>query len=140
MDILQNDFTTTAVPCEQPGSVYYIQEYPGYYYNWIAPLQQWGMKWSPIKDVYCPPQLDGSLQWIHLSPPSGVNMIPLLGNGNMHLEKMASEIGATYLYYRQDLNKMEIWSHDITNAVTKMSIYLHNMKKQHTNHKLINKK
>jgi hypothetical protein len=114
-----------------------IQEYPGYYYNWIAPLQQWGMKWHPIKDTYSPPVLDSSLQWIHLAPPQGVNMIPLLGDGEMHCQKIAYEIGATYLYFRQDLQKIEIWAQDITEAMTKMSIYLHKIKTQHKNHKLL---
>jgi len=108
----------------------YIHEHPGYYYNWIAPLQQWGMKWHPIRDTYCPPQFDNSLQWFHLSIPHGINMIPLIGDGCMHCEKIAKEIGATYIYYRQDLNKLEIWAQDITDSITKMTIYLNKIKEQ----------
>lgn len=119
---------------------YYIQEHPGYYYNWIAPLQQWGMKWHPIKDIYSPPVLDGSIQWIHLAPPQGINMIPLLGDGEMHCQKIAQEIGASYIYFRQDLHKIEIWAQDITDAMTKMSIYLNKIKEQHKNHKLLSLK
>jgi hypothetical protein len=114
-----------------------IYEHPGYYYNWIAPLQQWGMKWHPIKNTYCPPQFDNSMYWIHMSPPEGINMIPLLGDGNMHCEKLAQEIGATYIYYRQDLKKIEIWAQDITEAMTKMSIYLNKIKSQRSNKKPI---
>lgn len=112
-----------------------IQEHPGYYYNWIAPLQQWGLKWHPIPEVYSPPKFDSSLQWMHLSPPQGLNMIPLLGNGDMHCEKLAEEIGASYLYYRQDLGKIEIWAQDITRAMTHMSIHLNKIREQHNNNK-----
>lgn len=110
--------------------VLHVQDCPGYYYNWIAPLQQWGMKWHPIKDTYCPPQLDHSLQWVHLAPPQDVNMIPLLGDGEMHCQHMAQEIGATYLYYRQDLGKIEIWAHNVSEAMTKMSILLQKIKER----------
>jgi hypothetical protein len=115
----------------------YIYEYPGYYYNWIAPLQQWGVKWHPIKDTYCPPQFDNSLQWFHLSVPQGINMIPLLGDGSMHCEKLAEEIGATYIYYRQDIGKIEIWAHDITNAITKMTLYLNKIKEQRSKNQIL---
>lgn len=115
----------------------HVNECPGYYYNWISPLQQWGMKWSPIKNMYSPPRFDNSLQWFHLSIPSGINMIPLLGDGNMHCEKLAEEIGATYIYYRQDLHKIEIWAHDITDSVTKMTIYLNKIKEQHAKNKIL---
>ena len=105
-------------------------QHAGYYYNWVAPLQQWGLKWEPIKDTYCPPVLDHSLRWFHLSVPQGIGMIPLLGDDKMHCEKLAEKIGATYLYYRHDINKMEIWAHDTTEAATKLSIYLNELKRR----------
>lgn len=107
-----------------------IRDYPGYFYNWIAPLQQWGMRWQPVKGEYSPPQLDASIQWIHLALPEGVNMIPLLGDGDMHCAHIAQQIGATYLYYRQDLGKMEIWAHDVVGAMTKLSIYFQTIKEK----------
>lgn len=116
---------------------HHIQEHPGYYYNWIAPLQQWGMRWHPLKGIYSPPQLDNSIQWVHLSPPQGLNMTPLLGDGCMHFEKIAQEIGATYIYYRQDLGKIEIWAQDITEPMTRMNIYLNRIRDQHKKHKLL---
>jgi DNA-binding transcriptional regulator YdaS (Cro superfamily) len=108
-----------------------LQDYPGYYYNWVAPLQQWGMRWHPVRGTYSPPQLDQSLQWVHLSPPQGLNMVPLLGDGDMHCEKMAQEIGATYLYYRQDLGKIEVWSQDIAHAMVQLSVHLNRIRSQH---------
>lgn len=109
---------------------HYITEHPGYYYNWIAPLQQWGLKWKPIKNTYSPPKFDNSLQWIHLSPPKGLNMNDVIGDGDMHCQELAEEIGATYIHHRQDLNKIEIWAQDITGAMTKMSIQLNKIKQQ----------
>jgi len=106
------------------------KEHVGYYYNWIAPLQQWGLKWEPIKDTYCPPLLDNSLQWFHLAVPQGIGMIPLLGDGKMHCEKLAERIGATYIYYRHDIKKIEIWAQDTTDATTKMVIYLNELKRR----------
>lgn len=108
---------------------YYPHEYLGYYYNWIAPLQQWGVKWRPIKDTYSPPLLDTSLQWFHLDP-MGMNAQVLLGDGI----KKAEEIGATYIYYRQDLDKIEIWAQDITDATIKLSIYLQKVKQNSRRH------
>lgn len=105
---------------------YEHQQHAGYYYIWITPLQQWGMKWRPIKDTYSPPLLDQSLQWIHIAPPQGLNMVPLLG----YSEDLANKIGATYLYYRKDLNKIEIWAQDITSATTKLSIHLRQVKER----------
>lgn len=118
-------------------SPYYYphEQHAGYYYNWIAPLQQWGLKWQPIQDTYSPPQLDSSLQWIHLSVPEGVNIIPLLGDGRMHCEKLAGKIGATYLYYRHDLHKIEIWAQDITGAMTNLSVYLNGLRRVETSKK-----
>lgn len=115
---------------DQQQHSYYPHEHSGYYYNWIAPLQQWGVKWEPLKDVYCPPVLDNSLQWFHLSVPEGIGMIPLLGDGKMHCEKLAKRIGATYIYYRHDIKKIEIWAQDITEATTKMVIYLNELKRR----------
>lgn len=109
---------------------YSHEQYAGYYYNWIAPLQQWGLKWAPIKDTYCPPLLDNSLQWFQLSVPQGIGMIPLLGDGKMHCEKLAERIGATYIYYRHDIKKIEIWAQDTTEATTKMVIYLNELKRR----------
>ena len=107
----------------------WIPEMPGYYYNWIAPLQSWGVRWVPIKDTYSPPQMDASVKWIHLSIPEGVHILPLLGDGAMHLDKLAGRIDAKYIYYRQDLGKLEIWAEDITSAMTQASIYLNGLKK-----------
>lgn len=106
------------------------EQHAGYYYNWIAPLQQWGLKWEPIKDTYCPPLLDNSLQWFQLSVPQGIGMIPLLGDGKMHCEKLAARIGATYIYYRHDIKKIEIWASDTVEATTKMVIYLNELKQR----------
>lgn len=111
-------------------SHYVIADQPGYYYNWIAPLQQWGLKWKPIKNSYCPPVWDNSIQWIHLDIPEYINIIPLLGDGEMHLQKLAEEMGATYIYYRQDLKKIEIWAQDISGCVAIMAIYFNKFKKQ----------
>lgn len=121
-----------SIEMEQP-----IQDYPGYFYNWIGPLQQWGMRWQPLKGEYSPPQLDASIQWIHLALPEGVNMIPLLGDGVMHCAHLAPQIGATYLYYRQDLGKMEIWAHDVVGAMTKLSIYLQTIKEKQNKNKTL---
>lgn len=112
-------------------SYYYPHEQnAGYYYNWIAPLQQWGLRWQPVKGIYSPPQLDNSLQWFHLSVPEGVNMIPLLGDGQMHCEKLAERIGATYLYYRHDLHKIEVWTQDIAGAMAHLSVYLNGLRRE----------
>lgn len=115
-------------------NIYHEHQYhAGYYYNWITPLQEWGLKWRPLKNVYSPPLLDQSLQWVHIAPLQGINVIPLLGDGDMHLEKFAKEIDATYIYYRADMNKMEIWAHDITSAATKLSIYFQQVKERRCN-------
>lgn len=121
-------------------SHYYIAEQPGYYYNWIAPLQQWGLKWKPIRDTYCPPVWDSSLQWIHLDIPQHINVIPLLGDGEMHFQKFAQDMNATYIYYRQDLKKMEIWGQDIHKAVAHMTIYFNKFKKQQKQNNILNPK
>lgn len=103
---------------------YWNEQYPGYYYQWIAPLQTYGMKWMPLQDIYSPPCLDASMRWMHLAVPEGVNMIPLLGNSAMHMEKKAQECGASYLFYRSDLNKIEIWSTDLEGTMIKLNNYL----------------
>lgn len=100
------------------------EQHPGYYYNWVAPLQQWLLKWEPVADAYSPPVLDHSAQWAHLTPPQGVNAAPL------NCQKIAQETGATYVYYRQDLGKLEIWAHDITEATTKTAIYLQGIRQR----------
>ena len=114
---------------------YFIHEQPGYYYNWIAPLQQWGLKWKPIRGIYCPPQWDTSVQWTHLAIPEGVNILPLLGDGDMHIQKVAEDARATYIYYRQDRKKSEIWAQDITEAITKINIYLKKIQEQQKHNK-----
>jgi len=55
----------------------------------------------------------------------------------MHCEKLAEEIGATYIYYRQDMGKIEIWAHDITNAITKMTLYLNKIKEQRAKNQIL---
>jgi len=96
----------------------FIPEYPGYYWCWIEPLQQWILRWTPIKDIYSPPLLDNSLKWYHVAIPSTIKspsaIIPLLSWNH-------------YVYYRPDLHKIEIWAHDIEKAVIKTHLFLHSI-------------
>lgn len=111
-----------------------MDQYPGYYYNWVAPLQQWLLKWEPLDNTYSPPVLDHSAQWIHLAPPQGVNAAPL------NCRKIAQDIGAAYVFYRHDLGKLEIWAHDIADATTKAAAYLQCIRQrqlQRPQHKLL---
>lgn len=109
----------------------WMQEHPGYYYQWIAPLCTWGVKWMPIKNVYSPPVMDTSLSWLHMSIPSGINVIPIIGDGDMHFAKIAEETGASYIYYRQDLKKIEIWAQDTTTVMIRLTQWLNDIKIKH---------
>lgn len=102
-----------------------VEEFPGYFYNYVWALQQWLIRWEPLEDAYSPPILDHSARWFHLSPPQGVNLAPL------NNKKIAQEINAIYVYYRHDINKLEIWAHDIAAATTNASIYLQGVRQRH---------
>lgn len=96
-----------------------IEGYPGYSYNWIEPLQQWVMRWAPEREVYSPPVLDESIRWIHLSVPSNIKSF-----GALDTRKLERDHKITYLFYRADLNKIEIWSHDVEASCISLNQYL----------------
>lgn len=112
---------------------YWDSEHMGYYYQWIAPLNQWGMKWTPIQGVYSPPIRDTSISWFHLGVPTDLNIIPILGDGVMHFEKIANDTGATYIFYRADLNKIEIWGKDVITVCIKLTEYFNRLPRKNHN-------
>jgi hypothetical protein len=106
------------------------QEQLGYYYEFIAPLNQWGMKWVPLANIYSPPVRDASLSWFHMGVPDNFNIVPLLGDGEMHFQKIANETNATYIFYRSDIKKIEIWAADVTTTCVKLQEYFNKIREK----------
>lgn len=96
-----------------------IEGYPGYAYHWVEPLQQWIMRWTPEPNNYSPPVLDESVRWMHLAIPSNIKSI-----GALDLAKLARDHKIVYLYYRTDLNKIEMWSYELEASCISLNQYL----------------
>lgn len=101
---------------------YPIEGYPGYTWHWVDALEQWVMKWTAVNNVYSPPVMDHSLKWYHVSVPNHIK--------SPHILKPSHDMCITYMYYRKDLNKIEIWSSDIESAVIRLTNYMYSIKPQ----------
>ena len=99
-----------------------IAEYPGYYWQWNEHTWNWCMKYAPASNVYSPPVLDCSVEWIHMAAPKAVT--------EDDLRKIRTQSEAVYITYREDLQKIEIWglSDAIHQTVMDITIYLNEKK------------
>lgn len=93
--------------------------YPGYEWVWVAPLDSWVMKWRPRRGVYCPPVLDTSLSWYHVSVPSH-----LRGGDLKAIPISFRDHHLVYAYYREDVQKWEIWTRHLERSIISLQNYL----------------
>lgn len=116
---------------------------PGYFYEWVDPIGDWVLKHMPVQGVYSPPIYDSSLAWYHISIPQGVSLGSLKGDGALHFENPVVKLpfqdsaedwfqhwsGATYVFYREDIHKIEVWSTDLHKSVVRIVAWLDEVQK-----------
>lgn len=100
-----------------------INEHPGYFYSWVEPLQTWILKWKSIPGVYSPPVFDENIRWIHLAVPTHIRSVRAFD-----LEKLAADHGIIYLFYREDLKKLEIWANELEASVISLNQFLNSVR------------
>lgn len=97
---------------------------PGYYWEHIVALDRYVLKYASISGVYSPPVYDESVRWYHMKLPSHIKSIGALG-----LEHRLREFDLVYVFFRTDLNVLEIWSRTLEKSVLSLTIMLNNIKK-----------
>lgn len=111
-----------------------VADAPGYFYEWVEPIGDWVMKYKPIPGFYSPPIFDTNLSWYQISVPEGISFGALIGDGALHFEKPFVSLpfedsaegwyehwsGAAYIFYRQDINKIEVWSSDLSKTLIRV--------------------
>lgn len=116
---------------------------PGYFYEWVEPIGDWVVKYKPIAGFYSPPIFDKTLSWYQIAVPSEVAIGSLKGSGALHFEDPIVALpfkdtaggwyqhwsGATYVYYREDIHKIEIWSADLHKSIVRIVGWLESCKK-----------
>lgn len=113
---------------------YPVVDAPGYVYEWVDPIQSYVVKYEPIPGFYSPPIFDTNLSWYQISVPKGMSVGSLKGDGALHFENPIVDLpfeyraedwyshwsGATYVFYREDIHKIEIWSSDVHSSVVRI--------------------
>lgn len=96
----------------------------GYYWDYIAPLGQHVLKYSSIPGTYSPPVYDQSVRWYHMKLPAHIKSVGALG-----LEQRMREFGLSYVYFRTDLNVLEIWSRSLEQSVLDLTVMFSRLQK-----------
>lgn len=94
----------------------------GYYWQWIAPMNSYILKYKSINDLYSPPILDKSLSWYHMTIPIHIKKFDFIS------QKKLKEFKCVYIYHRTDLNKLEIWSSNLEFSIIKINQFLCSLK------------
>jgi len=89
----------------------------GYYWDYIAPLGRHVLKYSSISGTYSPPVYDQSVRWYHMKLPAHIKSVGALG-----LDQRMREFGLLYVYFRTDLNVLEIWSKSLEESVLRLTM------------------
>lgn len=96
-----------------------IEAHPGYSWHWVAPVGEWVLKWRPVPDRYSPPVFNTGLRWYHIRLPSTMKSPSVL-----RLHHLRRSFRLSYIVYRPDIQRIEIWSRDLEHAVLKVNDYL----------------
>jgi len=87
-----------------------IPEHVGYFWEWTG--QDWQIRWEPVKGIYSPPSLM-NLSVGYLEVPEILNdkMGLVIGKDGSMFKFITHWSYSVYIFYRQDINKIEIWGY-----------------------------
>lgn len=125
--------------------VYPMADAPGYFYEWVEPIGDWVVKYKPIPGFYSPPIFANNLSWYQISVPKGMSVGSLKGEGALHFENPIVKLpfddsaedwyqhwsGAAYVFYREDIHKIEIWAADLHKSIVRIVGWLEAVQKEY---------
>ncbi len=88
-----------------------VPQHVGYFWDFDIEAAHWVLRWEPVKGRYSPPVLDNTILSTHVDVPQDLQdkMGLVIGRDGQFFKYITHWSGAVYIFYRQDIGKIEIW-------------------------------
>lgn len=100
-----------------------LPSFPGYSWEWQD--ERWALTYSPVKSVYSPPVLHIGIRVSRVDIPQDLieNVGMIIGKDGIHFKTITSETESEYIFYRSELQQIEIWARDTSRPAARITAH-----------------